>query len=144
MFLIYSFQRWRLNKEDWKEAFSAHPRIGDISVLKAKFNQQKGHGGFEGEEQAGARGASDAVLRELHALNEAYDSKFGFVFLICATGKSAEEMLRSLRERVGYGIEDEVSFYYSFWYFKLFCYSSNSNHYVGLIILYIVLFYVMH
>lgn len=78
-----------LDTADWLEAFSAHPKIG---ARKAS--------GFSAGEQAGLAAAERATRDALAEGNRAYDAKFGFVFLICATGKSADEMLAALRERL--------------------------------------------
>ena len=80
---------WSLEGADWLEAFSHHPRIGERADGWAKA------------EQAGAQGASEATLRELAALNREYERKFDHVFLIFASGRSAEEMLEQLRCRLG-------------------------------------------
>jgi allantoicase len=85
-----------LDEADWMEAFGAHPRIGE---RKAGWTQQ---------EQSGTRGASDDTMRALAELNRAYEEKFGFVYLICATGKSADEMLVNLRERIDHTRDEEV------------------------------------
>ena len=80
---------WRsLEGGDWLEAFSQHPRIGERA------------GGRARDEQAGVRGAPDAVLTKLAERNHDYERKFGHVFLICATGRSAQEMLANLEERM--------------------------------------------
>ena len=81
---------WKLQPHDWLEAFSHHPRIGE------RVNA----GSVESREQAGTRGASDKTLLSLESLNRMYEEKFGFVFLIFATGKSADEMLEALRVRL--------------------------------------------
>jgi OHCU decarboxylase len=81
---------WKLQPPDWLEAFSHHPRIGER--VKA--------GSVESREQAGTRGASDQTLLSLESLNRLYEEKFGFVFLVFATGKSADEMLDALRMRL--------------------------------------------
>lgn len=86
-----------LSRADRLEAFSHHPRIGDVGALRAKFAATAS---WAADEQSGTRGASDDVLRELAALNDDYFQRFGFVFLICATGKSAKEMLEALRARI--------------------------------------------
>jgi allantoicase len=89
---------WGLGDGDWKEAFTHHPKIGsDISVLREKFAATADLS--EGE-QAGVSGASDETLAALAQGNIDYEARFGFVFLICATGKSAAEMLASLQERI--------------------------------------------
>jgi OHCU decarboxylase len=79
---------WTLEGGDWLEAFSHHPRIGARST------------GLSQQEQAGVNGAPDETLRELVRLNQTYERKFGHVFLISATGRSADEMLAALRERM--------------------------------------------
>lgn len=81
---------WKLQQHDWLEAFSHHPRIGE----RAKAQ------GWAKDEQKGASSASDRTLLDLHSLNRLYEEKFGFVFLIFATGKSADEMLDALRVRL--------------------------------------------
>ena len=86
-----------LNDEDWKESFRHHPKIGDMETLRQKFNTAKG---WEAGEQSGAASASDAVLKELQEGNIDYENKFGYIFIVCATGKSAEEMLAILKSRL--------------------------------------------
>ena len=88
----------KLKYPDWLEAFSQHPRIGE----RAKAQ------GFAKQEQSGASGASDATLLSLESLNRLYEEKFGFVFLIFATGKSAEEMLGTLQRRLQNGRDVEL------------------------------------
>lgn len=81
----------------WLEAFAAHPRIGDIESLKKKF------GAFEdfskGEQSAVAESASSDVIRELAEWNAKYEAKFGHIFIVCAQGKSAHEMLEIIKLR---------------------------------------------
>jgi 2-oxo-4-hydroxy-4-carboxy-5-ureidoimidazoline decarboxylase len=86
-----------LSTDDWYEAFGHHPRIGDRESLAARFG---GAGQFAENEQAGVAGATQAVLDELAQANQAYETKFGFTFIVCATGKSATEMLGLLRARI--------------------------------------------
>jgi 2-oxo-4-hydroxy-4-carboxy-5-ureidoimidazoline decarboxylase len=83
--------------EDWREAFTHHPRIGDVSKLRERF---KATGAWSEQEQKGVQGAGDEVLHALAAGNREYEARFGFIFLICATGKSAQEILGHLRERL--------------------------------------------
>jgi 2-oxo-4-hydroxy-4-carboxy-5-ureidoimidazoline decarboxylase len=83
--------------EDWREAMTHHPRIGDISKLREKF---KTTASWSSQEQGGVQGASEEVLQGLAEGNRAYEERFGFIFLVCATGKSAGEMLALLRERM--------------------------------------------
>ncbi|MBN9382420.1 MAG: 2-oxo-4-hydroxy-4-carboxy-5-ureidoimidazoline decarboxylase [Chitinophagaceae bacterium] len=84
------------SEEDWKEAFGHHPRIGDLETLKTKYT-----GTGASMEQAGAVNASMVMLEALLEGNRVYEEKFGYIFIVCATGKSAEEMLGLLRERLG-------------------------------------------
>lgn len=80
---------WRsLSEADWLEAFRAHPRIGARAS------------GRSAEEQFGARNASREVLEALARANQAYEERFGHIFIVCATGKSAPEMLALCQERL--------------------------------------------
>jgi 2-oxo-4-hydroxy-4-carboxy-5-ureidoimidazoline decarboxylase len=81
---------------DYLEAFAAHPRIGDKEALREKFSEDRWAGG----EQSGASGASESVLDALAAANREYEDRFGYIFIICATGKSADEMLDALQSRL--------------------------------------------
>lgn len=92
---------WRtLRPEDWLEAFRAHPRIGDRPSDKEITRDTGSFKKWSSEEQSGVQGAGQPVLAELAHMNHRYEAKFGFVFLICATGKSADEMLASVKERM--------------------------------------------
>ncbi len=86
-----------LDQDDWREAFRHHPRIGDRAALRARF-PQTAH--LSAQEQHGIDGASDEVLDALAEGNREYEAKFGFIFIVCATGKSAAEMLGLLRTRL--------------------------------------------
>ncbi|MFJ9444110.1 2-oxo-4-hydroxy-4-carboxy-5-ureidoimidazoline decarboxylase [Kitasatospora sp. NPDC101235] len=78
-----------LTTEDLRDAMAGHARIGKPMAGDATSER----------EQAGTRGANQAILDELHEANAAYEAKFGHVFLICATGRTAVGMLAALRER---------------------------------------------
>ena len=95
----------RLTTKDWLEAFSRHPRIGDRAVLQAKFAPTRD---WSQEEQSGVEGMPAQVLDQLLAGNLEYEKKFGHVFLVCATGKTALEMLSLLQERLKNGPELEL------------------------------------
>lgn len=86
-----------LAEADWLEAFAGHPRIGDLDALRTRFADTKT---WSSEEQAGAARASDAVLQALAEGNEAYAARFGFTFIVCATGKRADEILALLQARL--------------------------------------------
>lgn len=99
---------------DVEEALSAHPRIGEnanataavnISAADAETAQREAN--WSRNEQSAAATADPAVLRELAEGNFAYEERFGHVFLIRATGRSAQEILSELRKRLGNGVEDE-------------------------------------
>jgi 2-oxo-4-hydroxy-4-carboxy-5-ureidoimidazoline decarboxylase len=86
-----------LGRDDWLEAFAAHPRIGDVEALRKKFASTAA---WCAGEQAGVAGATEEVLQALAEDNRRYEDRFGYFFIVCATGKSAEEMLHLLRERL--------------------------------------------
>ncbi|CAN5643799.1 2-oxo-4-hydroxy-4-carboxy-5-ureidoimidazoline decarboxylase [soil metagenome] len=86
-----------LTRADWLEAFAAHPRIGDVDTLRKKFASTAHL--CEGE-QSGVLGASEDVLERLSAGNRRYEDRFGYIFIVCATGKSANEMLALLESRL--------------------------------------------
>lgn len=86
-----------LGPDDWREAFAHHPRIGERAALRERFAETRQWA--EGE-QAGALQASEETLDALHLENQAYEARFGHIFIVCATGKSALEMLAALRERL--------------------------------------------
>jgi 2-oxo-4-hydroxy-4-carboxy-5-ureidoimidazoline decarboxylase len=94
-----------LDRADWFEAFAAHPRIGDLDSLRRKFPSTAE---WAGGEQTGVAVASEDVLRELADGNREYEAKFGYIFIVCATGKSAAEMLALLRQRLGNDPENEL------------------------------------
>ncbi len=85
---------WSLGEKDWLEAFGVHPRIGEKAPQTAAARE------WSEKEQAGTQGASAAALTELREANRAYEARFGYIFIVCATGKTAEEMLALLRQRL--------------------------------------------
>ena len=99
-------QTWlNMKKTDILEAFQHHPRIGDIQTLRAKFaNTQE----WAGNEQSGTNRADEGTLRALKIQNDAYFTKFGYIFIVCATGKSAQEMLDILESRLPNAPEKEL------------------------------------
>ena len=88
------------DREDWLESFTHHPKIGDKNSLTGKF---------AGTEQAGVASATEAVIGALAKANSKYENKFGFLFIVCATGRSAEEMLQLLNHRIRNDIDDELN-----------------------------------
>lgn len=93
-------------KEDWLEAFLHHPVIGDVKDLEKKFASTSN---LAANEQAAVSKASQQVLEELAKANAVYAEKFGFIFIICATGKTADEMLRLLLDRIKNTKEEELN-----------------------------------
>lgn len=87
----------KLDRLDWLEALAAHPRIGDLHSLREKFASTAD---WASGEQAGVAGAGDDLIRALADGNRDYEAKFGYIFIVCATGKTAAEMLAILRERL--------------------------------------------
>jgi allantoicase len=94
-----------LAPEDWLEAFRHHPPIGGS---RAKARQSAAASRWSAREQATAQKAAPEVLAALARENHAYVEKFGYVFLICATGKTSEEILRALRQRISNAPEIEL------------------------------------
>ena len=96
----------QLDKEDFLEAFSHHPQIGaSRESLEKKFPSTKS---WSAQEQAGMQQASEDVIDRLLRGNKAYLKAFGYIFIVCATGKSAEEMCVLLEERLGNNPEEEL------------------------------------
>jgi len=88
---------WSTMKEaDWMEAFACHPRIGE---RKAAYASKKS-AAWSQQEQSSAENAAERVLAALAEGNLLYEQRFGFTYIVCATGKSAEEMLAILNRRL--------------------------------------------
>ena len=89
---------WRsLGESDWLEAFAAHPKIGGRRAAREQDPQAEA---WSEQEQSGASIAAQATLAELDEANRAYEEKFGHIFIVCATGKTAAEMLALLLARL--------------------------------------------
>lgn len=86
--------------EDFLEAFTHHPEIGDIKSLQEKY---------AGQEQASISEANNETIQTLMDANKEYKEKFGFIFIVCATGKSAVEMLQLLHCRLENTVEEEIN-----------------------------------
>jgi 2-oxo-4-hydroxy-4-carboxy-5-ureidoimidazoline decarboxylase len=91
--------------DDYLEAFQGHPRIGDVESLAKKYAGTKD---WVSGEQKGVNGADPAVLERLAKGNADYEERFGHLFIVCATGKSAAEMLALLEARLGNDPEHEI------------------------------------
>lgn len=92
--------------DDYMEAFEGHPRIGDVESLAKKYANTKT---WAGGEQKGVEGADPQVIQRLADGNKNYEEKFGHIFIVCATGKSAAEMLALLEARMGNDPEHEIT-----------------------------------
>lgn len=88
---------WSLTPADWLEAFRHHPKIGDVEHLRRKYAATAD---LSGREQAGVHGADEATIQALAQGNADYELTFGHIFIVCATGKSAAEMLAILHGRL--------------------------------------------
>jgi OHCU decarboxylase len=95
---------WKLGREDWLEAFSHHPQIGDKPASGSQSAQRWAEG-----EQSAARAAGDDVRSRLARANRAYFEKFGYIYIVCATGKTAEGMLAILNQRLQNDLASELS-----------------------------------
>jgi len=96
---------WLLTPEDWLEAFRSHPKIGEKKASNHVSAQSQQ---WSGQEQAGVSSASQNTVDSLAELNRTYDQKFGFIFIICATGKTSDEMLAALKERLHHDSDTEL------------------------------------
>lgn len=94
-----------MQEADWLEAFACHPRIGERNVSAHARAQSSA---WSRAEQAQTNSASDDVLVEIDEGNQRYEELFGFTYIVCATGKSAEEMLAILKRRLGSTREAEL------------------------------------
>jgi 2-oxo-4-hydroxy-4-carboxy-5-ureidoimidazoline decarboxylase len=94
-----------LTPNDWRDAFSHHPKIGGRDALRARFAATR-H--LSAREQSGVGGAPEDVLEALADGNREYERKFGYIFIVCASGRSADEMLALLRARLHNDTEPEI------------------------------------
>jgi OHCU decarboxylase len=97
---------WRsLEKEDWLEAFSRHPKIGEKESERAQATVARN---WSEQEQSGTHSADEETRRELADANREYAQRFGYIYIICATGKTADEMLSILKERLHNEADKEI------------------------------------
>ena len=95
-----------MERDDILEAFDHHPRIGaDIQALREKFTRTAS---LSESEQASVAEASESTLLALRDGNRQYEERYGHIFIVCASGKSAEEMLALLQSRMNNEPEDEL------------------------------------
>jgi 2-oxo-4-hydroxy-4-carboxy-5-ureidoimidazoline decarboxylase len=85
-----------MHESDWLEAFACHPRIGERKAAHATVQSTA----WSRQEQSSTNAASERILAELAEGNALYEERFGFTYIVCATGKSADEMLAILQRRL--------------------------------------------
>jgi 2-oxo-4-hydroxy-4-carboxy-5-ureidoimidazoline decarboxylase len=98
-------QWYECTEADWLEAFTHHPKIGDVESLTKKFASTAQ---WASGEQGAVASADVGTIEALAKGNDAYEQKFGFIFIVCATGKSAAEMLQLLEQRLPNTREQEL------------------------------------
>ena len=99
-------QEWfALAPDDWREAFRHHPKIGNRESLRAR-SPETAH--LSAVEQRGVSEATEDTLDALAEGNRAYEEKFGYIFIVCATGKGADEMLALMGERLTNDPQEEL------------------------------------
>jgi 2-oxo-4-hydroxy-4-carboxy-5-ureidoimidazoline decarboxylase len=105
-----------LDRADWLEAFAAHPRIGDARLnarLKPRAptdlpEREASAERWAGQEQSSVAQAADDVRERLAAKNREYEARFGYIFIVCAAGRSADQMLTMLERRLTNDPEAEL------------------------------------
>jgi OHCU decarboxylase len=95
---------WSLEPRDWLEAFQSHPKIGEKKAARAVAVEAQR---WSEDEQSGIRNSAQETIAALAKLNRMYEEKFGFIFIVCASGKSSEEQLENLRQRLNNGPDQE-------------------------------------
>ncbi len=104
--LEYAEEKWYdCNPADWLEAFENYPKIGDMHLVRERYSKTSN---YIESEQAGVMDTSSEVLSELMKVNEEYEDIFGYIFIVFATGKSAEEMLEIMKTRLENDPRDEI------------------------------------
>jgi len=96
---------WSLEPHDWLEAFHSHPKIGEKKAAREVAAEAQR---WSEDEQSGVRNSAAETMAALARLNREYEQKFGYIFIVCASGKTSEEMLATLRERLGNSPEEEL------------------------------------
>lgn len=96
---------WSLDSEDRLEAFHSHPKIGERKAAATTAVEAQN---WSEAEQAGTHQAAKQTMDALAELNRDYEKKFGHIFIVCATGKTSEEMLNNLRDRLNNDPAEEL------------------------------------
>ncbi len=95
----------KLGRLDWLEAFSRHPKIGERKPARSVTAQAQR---WSEQEQAAVAGTREDVLAALAEANSTYEERFGYIFIVCASAKTSEEMLALLRSRLQNGADREL------------------------------------
>jgi OHCU decarboxylase len=96
---------WDLDESDWREAFRSHPKIGEKKAEAGQTNREQA---WSAGEQAGMTSAADATRDALAEGNRAYEARFGYIYIVCATGRTADEMLALLQQRLENDPQTEI------------------------------------
>jgi OHCU decarboxylase len=96
---------WSLESADWLAAFRSHPKIGEQKAAEKVAEQART---WSEAEQAGTRDATQETVLALAEGNREYEKRFGYIFIVCASGKNADQMLAILRERLSNDPEKEL------------------------------------
>lgn len=96
---------WGLDESDWLEAFATHPRIGEHTAPESASRQSAE---WSAVEQKGTAGGDASVLAALANADRQYEQRFGRIYIVCATGKSARELLAILQNRLGNDEDTEL------------------------------------
>jgi OHCU decarboxylase len=96
---------WSLDREAWLEAFRSHPRIGE---RKAEAGQTAREQAWSRGEQSGMDAAAEQTRQAIAELNRRYEKRFGYIYLVCASGRTADELLAMLEQRLQNSPEAEI------------------------------------
>ncbi len=97
-----------MQEPDWLEAFACHPRIGERNRVHTATHGRGQSAAWSRQEQSSAKAENERVLAELAEGNALYEQRYGFTYIVCATGKSAEEMLAILERRLANNRDAEL------------------------------------
>ncbi len=99
-------EAWRsLTPSDWLEAFAHHPRIGE---QQSETPQGRQAATWSAGEQSRVTEAAGSVRQALIEMNRAYEARFGYIYIVCASGRSAEELLALARARLSHEPKAEL------------------------------------
>lgn len=96
----------QLTEADYLIAFAGHPQIGNLQTLQEKYANTSESASHE---QSAMSNAQTSVLEKMHSLNIKYLEKFGFIFIVCASGKSAQQMLDLIKSRINNDQQTELA-----------------------------------